>query len=113
MDDIHGTATPSGRNYLSREIEFRGGDGSEVAKPCEHLKRLRKPMTDETLIQPNTKYLESDRLMVLTHRATMDATRLLTVDDTRLYRSCVGALVYYALDRADALLEASISVSCL
>ena len=40
----------------------------------------------------------------LTHRATVDATPLLTADDTRLYRSCVGALMYHVLDRADARL---------
>ena len=28
----------------------------------------------------------------------MDATPLLTADDARLYRSCVGALMYYVLD---------------
>ena len=49
-----------------------------------------------------------DRLLV-----TMDATPPLTTDDTRLYRSSVGALVYYVLDRADAQLEASILGSCL
>ena len=42
----------------------------------------------------------------------MDASLLLT-DDTRLYRSCVGALVYDVLDRADAQLEESIIGSCL
>ena len=47
---------------------------------------------------------------VLTHRATMDATHLLTADVTRLCRSCVGALVYHVLDRADAQLEVSILV---
>ena len=45
------TATPSGRkqfiNHLSREIEFKGSDGCELGKPCEHLKKLRLPMTDE------------------------------------------------------------------
>ena len=58
MDDIHGAATPSGRE-LSREIEFKGSDGFEMEKPYEHLKRLRTPMTDETRIQPNAKCLES------------------------------------------------------
>ena len=29
----------------------------------------------------------------------------MTTDDTRLFRSCVGALMYYVLDRADAQLE--------
>ena len=38
---------------------------------------------------------------------------MLTADDTRLYRSCVGALVYYVLDRADAELEVSILGSYL
>ena len=50
---------------------------------------------------------------VLSHRTTMDATPLLTADDTRLYRSCVGALMYYVLDRADAQLEVSILGSSL
>ena len=30
----------------------------------------------------------------------MDASPLRTTDDTRLYRSSVGALMYYVLDRA-------------
>ena len=75
---------------------------------------------DETRIQPNAKYLESVAKPigtdgcedttpgVLTHRTTMDATPLLTTDDTRQYRSCVGALLYYVLDRAEAQLEVSI-----
>ena len=45
---------------------------------------------------------------VLSHRATMDATPLLTADDARLYRSCVGALMYHVLDRTDAVWEVSI-----
>ena len=43
----------------------------------------------------------------------MDATPLLTADDTRLYRSCVGALMYYVIDRADAQLEVSLLRSYL
>ena len=130
MDDIHGTATPSGRTQfikdLSRETEPKGSDGCQWGKPYEHLKRPRILMTDETRIQPNTKYLESvvDQLGltgaktrptpgVLTHHATMDATPLLTADDTRLYRSRVGALMSYMLDRADAQLEVSILGSYL
>ena len=128
-DDTHGAATPSGREQfisdLSREIEFKGGDGCEMGKPHEHFKRLRIPMTDETRIQPNTKYLGSVAHVglpgvetrptpgVLTHRSTIDATLLLTTDDTRLYRSCVGALMYYVSDRADAQLEVSILGSYL
>ena len=124
MDDIHDAATPSEREQfirdLSREIEFQGGDGCEWGTPYEHLKRLRIPMTDETRIQPYAQYLESVAYQlglsgantrptpgVLTHRATMDATPLLTTDGTRLYRSCVGALLYYVLARADAQLEGS------
>ena len=45
---------------------------------------------------------------VLSHRATLDATPLLSAGDARLYRSCVGALLNYVLDRADAQLEVSI-----
>ena len=77
-------------------------------------------MTDETRIQPIAKCLECAAHQlgltgrttrrthrVLTHRATMDAAPLLTYD-RRLYLSCVGALMYYVLDRLDALLEVSI-----
>ena len=131
VDDIHGTATPSGRKQfikgLSRKIEFKGGDGRELGKPYEHLKRLRMPMTDETRIQPNTKYLEAvsyhlgqtgamttdDWCVVMTHRPTMDATPLLTANDIRLYRSFVGAFMYHMLNRADAQLEVSSLASYL
>ena len=106
---------------LSREIEFKGGDGRELGKPYEHLKRLRMPMTDETRIQPNTKYLEAVSYhlgltgavttdawcVVMTHRPTMDATPLLTATDLRLYRSFVGAFMYHMLNRTDAQLEGS------
>ena len=100
MDDIHGAATPSGREQflrdLSRETDFKGGDGCELVKPHEPLKRLRLALTGaKTRPTPG----------VLRHRATLDATPLLTTDDTRLYRSCLGALMYYLLDRADAQLE--------
>ena len=43
----------------------------------------------------------------------MDAAPLLTADDTRLDGSCVGALMYYVLDRADAQLEVSMLGSYL
>ena len=115
MDDIHGAATPSGRGgfvgELALEINFKGGDRCETGKPYEHLKRPRVPMTAETRVQPNPKYLESgaDQLGltcaktrptpgVLPHRVTMDAAPLLTADDTRLYRSCVGALMRTILE---------------
>ena len=55
-----------------------------------------------------------DRLLVyFSHRARMDATPLLATDDARLYRSCVGAIMYYVLDRTDAQLEVSIFGSSL
>ena len=38
----------------------------------------------------------------------MDAAPLLIAHDARLYRCCVGAIMYYVLDRADAQLEVSI-----
>ena len=123
--DIHGAATPSGREKffkdLALEINFKGGDRCETGTPYEHLKRLRLPMTGETRMQPNPKYLEfvANQLGltgaktrptpgVPSHRATTDATLLLPADDARLYRSCVGALMYYVLDGADGQLEVSI-----
>ena len=83
-------------------------------------------MKDETRLQSTTKYLESvaDQLGltgakprsspgVPTHRAMIDATSALTNDETRVYRSCVGALTYYVLDQADAQLEVSLLGSYL
>ena len=43
----------------------------------------------------------------------MDATPVLTDDETRVYRSCVGALMYDVLDRADAQLGVGILGSYL
>ena len=101
MDDIHGAATSSGRekiiNDLLLEINFKGGDRCETRKTYEHLKRLRLSMTGETRTEPNLKHLEfvANQLGltsaktrstpgVLSHRATMDATPLMTFDDARL-----------------------------
>ena len=50
---------------------------------------------------------------VPTHRPTIDATPVVTDDDTRVYRPCTGARMYYFLDRADASLEVSILGSYL
>ena len=110
MGDIHGAATLRGRKQfikdLSRGIEFEGGDGCELGKPYEHLKRLQTSIKDGTRIQPNNKYVRStaDQLGltgaktrttpgVLTYRATVDAT--------------------HVLDRVYAQLEVSILVSHL
>ena len=63
-------------------------------------------MTGGTRTKPNPKHLEfvANQLGltgaktrplpgVLSYRATMDATAMLTADDARLCRSCVGALM--------------------
>ena len=42
---------------------------------------------------------------VLSQRATTDATALLTADDARLYRSCVGALMYFVLGAQNAYVK--------
>ena len=45
MDDIHGAATPSGREQLIKdlalEINFKGGDRCETGKPYERLEQKR------------------------------------------------------------------------
>ena len=58
-----------------------------IGEPYEHLKRLRIPMTDETRIQPNAKYLASvaNQLRLTgANRATRDAALSVTTDGTRL-----------------------------
>ena len=65
VDDTYGAASPCGRKQflkdLSRQIEFKGGDGCEWRKPYEHLKRLRTPMEEEIPLHPNT--MHRDRLL--------------------------------------------------
>ena len=41
----------------------------------------------------------------------MDVTPVLTDDETRVYLSCVGALMYDVLERVDAQLEVGILLS--
>ena len=97
-----------------------------MGKPYEHLQRLRTPVKDETRPQPNTKYVESvaDQLGLTErnrhrllegrrNRATIDATPVLTDDETRVYRSCVGARMHVVLDRADTQLDVHILGSYL
>ena len=96
---------------------------TDVEQPCEHLKRLRTPMKNETRLHPKSKQVSghccattakpAPPLGVTSHRATMDATPQLTKAEATLYRSCVGALMHYVLDRADTQLEDSILGSCL
>ena len=105
----------------TRKISQRSGTG----KQFQWRKAIRTSQTitiadDWTRIQPKPEHLEfvADQLGltsaktrpipgVQSHRATMDATPLLTADDARLYRSCVGALMDCVLDRADAQLGVS------
>ena len=74
-------------------------------------------MKDDTQLS-RTKYLESvaDQLGstgpkpkktpgVPTHRATMDTTPVPTDDETKMYSSCVGALMFYVWDPVDAQLS--------
>ena len=124
MDDVHGAATPSGREKfvkdLALEINFKGGDRCETGKLYERLKRLRFLTGEHEYNQiRNTWNFVANQLGltgmktrptpgVLSHLATMDATPVLIADDARLHRSCVGALMCHVLDRADAQLEVSI-----
>ena len=80
MDDIHGAASPSGRQQfikaLSRQIDFKGGDRCEWWKKYQHPKRLRTTLKGETRPQPNTKYLESvaDQLGLTGSETETDST---------------------------------------
>ena len=92
-DDIHGAATPSGREQffedLAREINFKGGNGRETAR-------------------------RHDRHLVYTHRATMDADTHVCIDAALVYssRCTVGSKHFWivfaiSLDLGEAICQRS------
>ena len=89
---------------LAPEINFKGGDTCETGKPYDHLKLFRLLMTGETRIQPNPKHLKfvANQLRltgaktrptpgVLSHRATMVATPLLTAFSVASSAACLSS----------------------
>ena len=125
MDDFHGCCLDESlepfRKELAEKIRFRGEE-TRVGLAYEHLKRVRVREEGYTMISPNIRYwdyvvkllgLEGAKPVptpgVASHRIAMSCSTPLTAEESAKYRSSVGALLYYALDREDVQYE----VSCL
>ena len=101
----HGLHPPKSIHHgFSRQINFKCGDSANGVKPYEHLKRLRRPMKDDT--RPCGTSTGVDGGETVPDSWSADA-------QTQVYRSSVGALMYYVLGQADAQLEVSILDSYL
>ena len=67
--------------------------------------RQRTPKKGETRLQPHVGFDKNETIT----DAWSTITPALTDDETPVLRSCVGALMYRVLDRADAQLQVGIS----
>ena len=91
---------------------------------CDHLKRFRKRFNGVMTIESNPKYLDVVLELlglegakdvptpsVPAHKEKLTTGQLLNPAETTENRQCVGGLLYYTQDRADAQCEVSILVS--
>ncbi|CAK0881954.1 unnamed protein product, partial [Prorocentrum cordatum] len=125
MDDPHMAgprdALEGFRDEMGQHVTFSGGDLHEYGTTYEHLKRLRTQFEHGTELKANPKYLDyavetlglgsantAPTPGVPAHKALMGSTSALSSVQAGIYRSCVGALMYYAQDRADCQYEVSL-----
>ncbi|CAK0870594.1 unnamed protein product [Prorocentrum cordatum] len=112
---------PGFRDELKQHVTFSGGEIHEYGITYEHLKRLRTRYEHGTELQANPKYLDyvvetlnlggsntAPTPGVPAHKALMGSTPTLSQQQAGVYRSCVGALMYYVQDRADCQCEVSL-----
>ncbi|CAK0835553.1 unnamed protein product [Prorocentrum cordatum] len=105
MDDLR-MAGPRGalegfRDELGQHVTFSGGEIHEYGTTYEHLKG-----EPETLGLGNSNTAPTPG--VPAHKALMGGTSALSPVQAGIYRSCVGALMYYAQDRAGCQYEVSL-----
>ena len=92
----------------------------------DHLKRFRKILNRAKTIESNPKYLDAVLELlglegakdvptpsVPGHKEKLTTGELLDSSETTVYKQCVGGLLYYTQDRADAQYEVSILGSML
>ena len=110
---------------LAEKIRFRGEETS-VGLAYKHLKRVRVRQEGYTTVSPNVRCLDSVLKLlglegakpvptpgVASHRIAMNCSTPLTAEESAKYRSSVGALLYYALDREDVQYEISCLGTCI
>ena len=125
MDDVHGFGSdPQVEKFkkdMAAHIWIRDGGVHREGAEYDHLKRFRKRLNGLMTIESNPKYLDAVLELlgldvptpsVPTHKERL-MTGLLSSAETTVYRQCVGGLLHYTQDRADAQCEVSILGSML
>ena len=127
MDDVHNFGLdPQVKKFkedLAAHIWFRDGG---VHREGADLKRFNKRFNGAMTIESNPKYLDAVLELlgwegakhaptpsVPAHKEKLTTGELLFPAETTVYRQCVGGLLYYTQDRADAHYEVSILGSML
>ena len=130
MADVHGFGPdPQVQKFkedLAAHIWFRDGGAHHNGAEYDHLKRFRKKLTGVVTIESSPKYLDAVlKLLGLEgakdvpipsvpgHKEKLMTGELLNSSETTVYMQCVGGLLYYTNDGADAHYEVSILGSML
>ena len=119
MDDVHGFGPdPQVEKFkedLAAHIWFRDGGVHHEGAEDDHLKRFRKKLNGVMTIESHPKYLDAVLELlrlegakdvptpsVPAHKERLTTGELLSPAETTVYRQCVGGLLCYTQDRADA-----------
>ena len=124
MDDLHGTGEDSHREELIKRIKTRLACKFAVfdrwVSRCTHLRRERLRTESGTWIVPNARYLNGVVMALGLEQAKATPTpstavapqegddELLDEKGIKLYRSCVGSLLYYTQDRRDVQFDVNV-----
>ena len=130
MDDVHCFGPEPGIEKFKADwavhIRFRDGGGHQDGSEYDRLKRIRKKFNGVTTIESKPKYLDAvlellglesakdvPTLSVPAHKEQLMTGELLESAEITVHRQCVGGLLCYTQDRADAQYEVSILGSML
>ena len=125
MDDMHVVGSRISIEEFTRtfseQIDIKGGLPIEIGVTYTHLKRFRLRTNDVTYLWPNLKYLDNTLQLMNMQNAKPAATPsvmnfsdklkdspLLDESDVQVYRSALGSMIFYGLDREDVQGEINI-----
>ena len=117
MDDVHGFGPDSQvekfKEDLAAHIWFRDGGVHREGAEYDYLKRFRKRLNGAMTIEWDWRVPKTCPRPVFLLKEKLTTGELLSPAETTMYRQCVGGLLYYTQDRADAQYEVSILGSML
>ena len=117
MDDVHGFGQDSQvekfKEDLAAHIWFRDGGVHREGAEYDYLKRFRKRLNGAMTIEWDWRVPKTCPRPVFLLKEKLTTGELLSPAETTMYRQCVGGLLYYTQDRADAQYEVSILGSML